>query len=95
MNTLLEKIREVFAEWKNNYDLSYDIPFPFDLDGDGRICWNGRPLTPRLDAAPESAGFTADSIYFHLSEGRCIYIQMAWPEDDAPYVRSVLFGYVQ
>ncbi|MBQ8248122.1 MAG: hypothetical protein IJZ42_13420 [Lachnospiraceae bacterium] len=94
MNDLINMLNDVLKNWKDQYDLSYDIPLQFELDAEQRLRFAGKffdlPESPEL----ESANFDAKHITFHLSGGCRIYIDLSWPEDKVPYVNSVLVGYI-
>lgn len=98
MQSLVEQMNRVLEDWKEQYDLSDGIQAKFGLDADGRLCWNDRDEARVIGFAGEpdlvGADYEGEHVVFCLSDDRRIYINVMWPEDEAPFIQSVLFGYV-
>lgn len=94
MNNLINTMNDVLDNWKKEYDLSYDVPMCFEFDEAQKcISFLGKPVACVGDEVLESADVTAERMVFAFSGERYIYVYIAWPEDKAPYVSSVLLGY--
>ncbi len=94
MDILVKNLNEVLDSWKEKYDLSYDISLQFSKDEQENLCFNEKILSFTGSPDLESAQYDAESITFYFSGNRRIYINMAWPEEAAPYVKAILLGYI-
>jgi hypothetical protein len=94
MSELIAKINDILNDWKEQFDVSGNIPLSFALNEQGQLSYNGKALLFTDVPALEGASFDAERISFYLSDGRHIYVDLEWPEDETPFVTSVFLGYV-
>ena len=94
MNDLILSMNDILKKWLDKYDLSYNIPLQFVLDSNQRVSSLGKAIDLSAEVDLESANFDAKNITFALSDGCRIFIDISWPEDEAPRVNSILVGYI-
>ena len=94
MEKLINVMNDVLHQWKEQYDLIYNIPLQFELDANQHLSLKGKSLDLPEYAELKCVDFDIEQITFHFSDGCRIYIDIAWPENNAPYVNTVLVGYI-
>ena len=95
MEDLVKSMNAVLTEWKKEYDLTQSVSMDFMFNpAEQRLYFKDRAIAFVDDEALEAVEISAEHIIFMLPGKRRIYVNIVWPEDETPYVSSVLFGYI-
>ena len=93
MNMLTGRMNDILHSWKTRYDILSSVTLEFQVDAQGQLCFNNRPLCLVNDLELNNARYDAERILFEFQMNRRIQITISWPEESSPYASSVFLGY--
>ncbi len=95
MRDTIGKMNDVLNAWKKTFEFM-DIrqQVEFTEDEQGRLFFNGILLRPALDLTLVSSNYDANTISYNFAGGIRLILTVRWPEDNAPYIDSVLLRYL-
>lgn len=93
MENLIKTMNEVLNEWKGIYLPNSNFNLSFSESPDGFLCFNGKELCKAENLEVLSADFSSLNISFYFKSDRFIEIEIEWPEEEPPYISSVVYGF--
>ena len=93
MQNLIHQMNIVLGEWRTRFDIMQSLPMQMTVNDRGEPLFNHIRLPHLSDLVLERAHTDPESICFHFSGHRFLKIAIHWPEEDAPEIRAVFFGY--
>jgi len=95
MLSIIAQLNDILRQWKDQF-LFYEKEktlLSFTLSVSDQLCFNDMPFCVLSNLQLETSTIHAERIIFQFNHGRKLVIHIGWPEDQAPYVKSVYFGY--
>ena len=93
MSNTLEHLNHSLSDWREEFDLTSSVSLKFHQTEDGQLALNDLSLCPLQELTLESIRMDPAYLLFFFEGNRSIRLLFSWPEDEAPYLSSVYFGY--
>lgn len=93
MQNLFHQLNAILDDWCAQFDLMQMLQMHFTANDRGELLFNEVSLPYLPDLVLEQAHTDPETICFLFTGCRFLKITIQWPEEEAPVIRAVFFGY--